>query len=103
MYPTLASDIDCSTGFNCTDEENTLSLTTLRRRAWQALRAKVDEQTADAAILNKLRAHFEERFRYDEAGIPRVWRPDDDIDGAFKVAKDNVCSPMMIISMLNYG
>jgi len=65
------------------------SLATLRRRAWQALRSKVDEQTADAAIINKLRAHFEERFRYDEAGIPRVWRPDDDIDGAFKVAKDN--------------
>jgi len=66
------------------------SLTTLRRRAWQALRAKIDEQTADTAIIGKLRAHFEERFRYDEAGIPRVWRPDDDIDGAFKAAKDNV-------------
>jgi len=60
----------------------------LRRRAWQALRAKIDEQTADTAIIGKLRTHFEERFRYDEAGIPRVWRPDDDIDGAFKVAKD---------------
>lgn len=69
------------------------SLATLRRRAWQALRAKVDEQTADAAIISKLRAHFEEKFRYDEAGIPRVWRPDDDIDGAFKVAKDNVSFP----------
>ena len=66
------------------------SLTTLRRRAWQVLRAKIDEQTADTAIISKLRTHFEERFRYDAAGIPRVWRPDDDIDGAFKVAKDNV-------------
>jgi hypothetical protein len=48
----------------------------------------VDEQTADAAILTKLRAYFEERFRYDEHGVPRVWKPDDDIDGAFKKAKD---------------
>ena len=73
------------------------SLATLRRRAWQALRAKIDEQTADAAIVSKLRAYFEERFRYDAAGIPRVWRPDDDIDGAFKVAKDNVSlSPTII-------
>jgi hypothetical protein len=38
--------------------------------------------------VTKLRAHFEERFRYDEHGVPRVWRPDDDIDGAFKKAKD---------------
>ena len=70
------------------------SLAILRRRAWQVLRSKIDEQTADAAIIGKLRTHFEERFRYDEAGIPRVWRPDDDIDGAFKVAKDKVGLPL---------
>jgi hypothetical protein len=39
------------------------SLATLRRRAWQALRAKIDEQIVDAAIISKLRAHFEKRFR----------------------------------------
>jgi protein SEY1 len=52
------------------------------------LRAKIDEQTADTAILTKLRAYFEERFRYDEHGVPCVWKPGDDIDGAFKKAKD---------------
>jgi len=77
-----------ATSFDCTDEENDEALMTLRRRAWAALRAKVDEQTADTAILTKLRTYFEERFRYDEQGVPRVWKPDDDIDGAFKKAKD---------------
>jgi protein SEY1 len=67
-----------------------VALATLRKRAWLALRAKVDEQTADTVILAKLRAHFEERFRYDEHGVPRVWKPSDDIDGAFKMAKDQV-------------
>ena len=75
-------------GFECTDDENDEALVTLRRRAWAALRAKVDEQTADTAILTKSRTYFEERFRYDEQGLPRVWKPDDDIDGAFKKAKD---------------
>ncbi|KAI0687887.1 protein SEY1 [Cytidiella melzeri] len=74
--------------FNCTDEENSTALTTLRKRAWLALRAKIDEQTADQSFLAKLRTHFEERFRYDEMGVPRVWTPEDDIDGAFKKAKD---------------
>ncbi|KZP19790.1 root hair defective 3 GTP-binding protein [Athelia psychrophila] len=74
--------------FNCTDEENSTALATLRKRAWLALRAKVDEQTADAVILSKLRGHFEERFRYDDQGVPRVWKPEDDIDGAFKKARD---------------
>ncbi|KAI0675379.1 root hair defective 3 GTP-binding protein [Trametes maxima] len=74
--------------FDCTDEENTTALATLRKRAWLALRGKVDEQTADAVFLGKLRTYFEERFRYDENGVPRVWRPEDDIDGAFRKAKE---------------
>ena len=60
----------------------------IRRRAWLILRGKIDEQTAEQVILGKLRNYFEERFRYDEQGVPRVWKPDDDIDGAFKRAKD---------------
>ena len=78
----------CEPGFDCTEEENDEALSTIRQRAWAALRVKVDEQTADAAILTKLRGYFEERFRYDEQGVPRVWKPDDDIDGAYKKAKD---------------
>ncbi|KAG0707121.1 RHD3/Sey1 [Suillus ampliporus] len=69
--------------FNCTDDENVTSLAALRKRAWLTLRAKIDEQTADTVILGKLRAHFEERF-----SVLRVRRPDDDIDGVFKTAKD---------------
>ncbi|KAH9935797.1 root hair defective 3 GTP-binding protein [Fomitopsis serialis] len=74
--------------FDCTDEENESALASLRKRAWLAFRAKIEEQTTDAAFLTKLRTYFEERFRYDENNIPRVWRPGDDIDGAFKKARD---------------
>lgn len=87
------------TGFDCTDEENNNALAILRKRAWLALRAKIDEQTADTVILGKLRAYFEERFRYDEHGVPRVWRPDDDIDGAFKKARDQVC-PFFLLQLI---
>ncbi|KAB5591322.1 Protein SEY1 [Ceratobasidium theobromae] len=75
--------------FNCTDEENENALAMLRKRAWLAFRAKVDEQTADNVLMGILRGHFEEKFRYDAAGVPRVWRPDDDIDGAFRAARDD--------------
>ncbi|THU96755.1 root hair defective 3 GTP-binding protein [Dendrothele bispora CBS 962.96] len=86
--------------FNCTDEENNVALASLRRRAWQVLRVKIDEQTADAVILGKLRGHFEERFRYDEHGVPRVWKPEDDIDGAFKVAKDHTLELVPLYSKI---
>ncbi|PPR02965.1 hypothetical protein CVT26_004909 [Gymnopilus dilepis] len=87
--------------FNCTDEENKIALATLRRRAWLALRAKIDEQTADQAFLSKLRNHFEERFRYDDNGVPRVWKPEDDIDGAFKSAKDKTLELVPLYSRIS--
>ncbi|KZT10800.1 root hair defective 3 GTP-binding protein [Laetiporus sulphureus 93-53] len=95
MYLTKAKS------FNCTDEENETSLAILRKRAWLALRAKVDEQTTDAAFLTKLRTHFEERFRYDEHGVPRVWKPSDDIDGAFKKARDQTLELIPLYSRIN--
>jgi hypothetical protein len=79
-----------TTGFNCTEEENTTSLNNLRRRAWHHFRAKVGEQLSDPAILAKLKNSFEDMFRYDAAGVPRVWSPGDDIDSVFRHAKDEV-------------
>lgn len=65
-------------------------MSTLRSRTWVSLRRKLEEQTSEATVINTLRTTFEERFRYDEAGLPRVWKPDDDIEAAFKKAKDEV-------------
>ncbi|KIO29400.1 hypothetical protein M407DRAFT_169746 [Tulasnella calospora MUT 4182] len=74
--------------FNCNDEENGVSLYIIKKRAWVALRKRIDELTADPVILTKLRDYFEERFRYDEKGVPRVWKPEDDMDGSFQRARD---------------
>ncbi|KAG6900781.1 Dynamin-like GTPase that mediates homotypic ER fusion [Termitomyces sp. T159_Od127] len=86
--------------FNCTEQENVSSLSTLRKRAWIVLRAKIDELTAEPVILSKLRAHFEERFRYDDEGVPRVWKPEDDIDSAFKKAKDETLELVPLYSKI---
>ena len=100
---TLSSEFsNLSEGFNCTNEEDSASLTIIRKRAWEALRSKIDEQTTDPVILGKLRSHFEERFRYDEHGVPRVWKPDDDIDGAFKKAKDQVLQCCLTLSVADF-
>jgi hypothetical protein len=78
--------------------ENDEALKVLRRRSWLALRAKIDEQTAESIMLVKLKLLFEERFRYDDEGVPRVWKPDDDIDSIFKKAKDFVRSLSLLLS-----
>ncbi|PWN26932.1 root hair defective 3 GTP-binding protein [Jaminaea rosea] len=86
--------------FSCTDEENEKALRTLKRRSWLVLRAKIDEQTADSVLITKLRGAFEDRFRYDEAGVPRVWRPEDDIDGLFRVARDETLALIPLYSRI---
>lgn len=53
------------------------------------MRSVVDEQTADTVMLIKLKLAFEDRFRYQD-GVPKVWRPDDDIDSLFKTAREEV-------------
>jgi len=79
-----------SKGFNCTSEENDSALALLRRRSWLALRSKIDEHTSESALLTKLKGVFEDKFRYDSEGVPRVWKPEDDIDGIFKKARESV-------------
>ena len=86
----IDAKVSQNTGYNCTQGENDKALSALRARTWLAMRKKLEEQTTDAAILATLRNTFEERFRYDEQGVPRVWRPEDDLEAAFRKAKDEV-------------
>lgn len=41
-------------------------------------------------MLVKLKLVFEDKFRYDAEGVPRVWKPEDDIDSVFRTAKESV-------------
>ncbi|WWD03363.1 protein SEY1 [Kwoniella europaea PYCC6329] len=86
--------------YNCSDEENEAALASLRARTWLSLRRKLEEQTSDATILATLRTTFEERFRYDEAGVPRVWKPEDDIESAFTKAKEETLKLLPIFSQI---
>ncbi|PLW07471.1 hypothetical protein PCANC_26471 [Puccinia coronata f. sp. avenae] len=77
-----------SASFSCTEEDNQRTKEIIFRKGWISLRSKIDEQTVDSTLLVKLKLAFEEKFRYDAAGVPRVWKPEDDIDGAFRIARE---------------
>ncbi|CCX05391.1 RHD3/Sey1 [Pyronema domesticum] len=75
-----------SRSFNSTDEETAVGTWRLRRRGWAVLRARIDEEVLEGNLLLKLRESFEDKFRYDEHNVPRVWKPTDDIEGAYAKA-----------------
>lgn len=77
-----------SAALNCSPEEEAAGTKALQRAAWRRLLDKVREQTSDAVLAMRLRTFFEDRFRYDSEGIPRVWKPTDDMDSVFVKARD---------------
>ena len=76
-------------GFDASPDEVEVGLWRLRRKSWGALRDKIEEEMMDGNLLLKLRENFEDKFRYDEEGVPRIWRPTDDIEGMYTKARES--------------
>ncbi|WFD19925.1 Dynamin-like GTPase that mediates homotypic ER fusion [Malassezia caprae] len=72
-----------------TPEEEESAVQALQSASWRLLQDKVREQTSDAVLSMRLRSYFEDRFRYDAGGVPRVWKPSDDMEGMFVQARDS--------------
>ncbi|KAI9679204.1 MAG: Dynamin-like GTPase that mediates homotypic ER fusion [Caeruleum heppii] len=84
--------------FDASPEEVEVGLWRLRRKSWGVLRAKIDEEVMEGNILLKLRENFEDKFRYDEDGVPRIWRPTDDIEGIYTKARESTLTVIPILS-----
>ena len=89
---------DRAKSFEASPEEVDVGLWRLRRKSWVALRERVDEEVMEGNILLKLRENFEDKFRYDEAGVPRIWRPTDDIEGVYTKARESTLTLIPLLS-----
>ena len=84
--------------FDASPEEIEVGIWRLRRKSWGVLRTKVDEEMMEGNLLLKLRENFEDKFRYDEAGVPRIWRPTDDIEGIYTKARESTLTLIPLLS-----
>jgi len=89
---------DRAQSFDASPEEVDVGLWRLRRKSWGVLRAKIDEEVMEGNILLKLRENFEDKFRYDEAGVPRIWRPTDDIEGVYTRARESTITVIPLLA-----
>ncbi|KAH7089558.1 RHD3/Sey1 [Paraphoma chrysanthemicola] len=89
---------DRAQSFDASPEEVEVGLWRLRRKSWGVLRAKIDEEVMEGNILLKLRENFEDKFRYDEAGVPRIWRPTDDIEGVYTKARESTITVIPLLA-----
>ncbi|KAI8961119.1 root hair defective 3 GTP-binding protein [Daldinia sp. FL1419] len=89
---------DRAKSFQASEDEVEVGLWRLRRKSWVALREKIEEEVMEGNILLKLRENFEDKFRYDEAGVPRIWRPADDIEGIYTRARESTLTLIPLLS-----
>lgn len=89
--------------FDASAEEVEVGLWRLRRKSWVVLRAKIDEEMMEGNLLLKLRENFEDKFRYDEAGVPRIWRPTDDIEGVYTKARESTLTLIPLLARFRHS
>lgn len=58
------------------------------RDIWEGFWAKVVEECSDTLLQLRLKKKFEDLFRYDQDGLPRVFKQGDNVEKFFKDAKD---------------
>ena len=89
---------DRARSFDASAGEVDVGLWRLRRKSWGVLRAKIEEEMMEGNLLLKLRENFEDKFRYDDAGVPRIWRPNDDIEGIYSKARESTLTLIPLLS-----
>lgn len=89
---------DRAKSFDASDDEAEVGMWRLRRKSWVGLRERIEEEVMEGNILLKLRENFEDKFRYDEAGVPRIWRPSDDIEGIYTKARESTLTLIPLLS-----
>ena len=89
---------DRAKSFDASSGEVDVGLWRLRRKSWGVLRAKIDEEMMEGNLLLKLRENFEDKFRYDESGVPQIWRPTDDIEGMYTKARESTLTLIPLLS-----
>jgi hypothetical protein len=94
---------DRARSFDASSEEVDVGLWRLRRKSWGVLRAKIDEEMMEGNLLLKLRENFEDKFRYDDAGVPRIWRPTDDIEGIYTKARESTLTLIPLLARFRHS
>ncbi|ODQ82613.1 hypothetical protein BABINDRAFT_159165 [Babjeviella inositovora NRRL Y-12698] len=71
----------------------------IRRNAWLALNSIVHEFIREDNMVLLLRDIFEESFRYDDEGLPKLWKDAREIDVAYRVAKERAVAVLPVLAV----
>lgn len=85
-------------GVGGTKEENEAGALAIRKNAWIALDKELSQITKDDNVLFRLRERFEELFKYDDSGVPIVWKAGDDIETKYVASREKALEMIPIFA-----
>jgi hypothetical protein len=78
--------INRSSVYSCEESEIERISKELKKSSWDDFYDTIFDETKDTLMVIRLKEKFESIFRYDSNGLPKVWKPGDDIDGQFQLS-----------------
>ncbi|SCU79332.1 LANO_0A05886g1_1 [Lachancea nothofagi CBS 11611] len=71
----------------------------IRSGAWASLHEIVNDCLTEDNVVSILRERFENKFRFDENDSPRLWKNEEEIDTAYRVAKEHALEVIGVLSL----
>lgn len=92
-------------GLGTSDEFNNITVKSLKFRSWEAFHGLIHKHISKDNLLNILKERFDDKFRYDENGLPRLYQNAFELEGSFNEAKSHALKvlPVLTLAKLENG
>lgn len=80
-------------------EKNDELVQQIYHTGWHLLNVTVHDYLKEDTIVGILRDRFESKFRYDDSDSPRLWKNEEEIDQAFRIAKEHALQVLGVLSL----
>lgn len=86
-------------GLGLSAKKNKHLLLKIKRNSWKSFHTIIHDYLSEDNVVKIMREKFEDKFRYDEEGLPHVWKNSAQIDISFKNAKQDALTILPILSL----
>ncbi|KTW30242.1 hypothetical protein T552_00719 [Pneumocystis carinii B80] len=85
-------------GFGISQQENEKSRSDFKQKTLSFLKDKIKQEITEDSVFLILREIFEDKFRFDKDGVPRIWKSSDNINGIYKTLLDDTLKLISLYS-----
>lgn len=86
-------------GLGTSNESNNLVIECFNFRSWCSLHEVIHRYISKDSVLNQLKERFDDKFRYDAEGLPKLYDNAIDLERSFHEAKDHALKALPILSL----